>query len=137
MAQPPSKHRPFLDHEDPGVEVALTARARMELDPLFRMNASAEPAAHADRRDVDVRVHVRGLADDEEAPLPDGALELTVDAQRVLKRELAMELGADVEEPRKVPAPVILPLTMSSPFSLSICSETRGFAVRAPRRTIS
>ena len=73
-------------------------RRACQLNPLSGRDVPLDQAAHDQRPDIDLGLHLAGLADDEQLVADDLAFELAVDANRTGKTEDPFELGPLPEE---------------------------------------
>src|ERR1700682_4334463 len=76
--------------EDPGSGEKLAALARLHLDG--ELSIDRQPA------DLNVRVHVGGIPEDELRPGPDFPFEPAVDPEGLLEGQIALEVAASIEE---------------------------------------
>src|SRR5258708_231264 len=90
---------PFLDDEGRCIDVAVDLTVAVDLDALGGDDLSDDGATDGDAADVEVTFDRRALADDQLVLRCDLAVELAVDAHRVLEFELALEGRAAIEKP--------------------------------------
>ena len=81
----------FVDDEGFALDRALCARRFMKLDTFARPYPPPKPTSDRQDRNLDLGIDIGGFANDEMASRLYSSLELTVDAQRVVKRDFALE----------------------------------------------
>src|SRR5687767_945029 len=90
------ENRPFFDDQRGRVDVAVDLAVAVNLDALCGDDSSDDGAADGDAADMELPFDVSALADDQFILRSDLAVELPVDAHRVLELELTLEGGAAV-----------------------------------------
>ena len=92
----------LFDHERRGVDVARHVRRLVQHDLIAGVDVALDHTADHDADRLDRGVDLSRLADDQGVVAGDLAAEGAVDADRILERELALELGALIDEGREV-----------------------------------
>ncbi len=81
----------FVHDEGFALNRAFRARGGLKFDAFAGLHPTPEPTSDRNDRNLDLGIDIGRFADDETVAGADGALELAVDAQRVVKRDLALE----------------------------------------------